>query len=74
MTTQEIMDQASYELLNQNNPQMIEKINAAFDEGITAQQIERQLLSRFGQTNLTAALVTCAAYYIEKQVSQCNPL
>lgn len=66
MSLQDEMDKAGFELLSQNQPKLIKEIEAALAQGATARQIEQRLLSRFGESNLTAALAVGAAYHIEK--------
>lgn len=60
------MDRAGYDILSQNQPQIIEEIKTAFSLGATAKNIEDRMVERYGLYNLKAALVVCAAYYIEK--------
>ena len=62
----ETMDRAGYDILTQNQPQIIEEIKTAMSQGATAKDIEGRMVKKYGLYNLTAALVVCAAYYIEK--------
>lgn len=67
------MDRAGFDILSQNQPQIIEEIKTAMNQGATAKDIEGRMVQRYGLYNLTAALVVCAAYYIEKQGSTNEP-
>lgn len=62
----ETMDRAGFDILNQNQPQIIEEIKTAMNQGATAKAIEGRILEKYGRANLTAALVVCAAYYLER--------
>lgn len=66
----ETMDRAGFDILTQNQPQIIEEIKTLMSQGATAKDIEGRMVGKYGLNNLTAALVVCAAYYIEKQKGQ----
>ena len=60
------MDRAGFDILSQNQPEIIEHIKTAMAQGATAKDIEGRMVNKYGLYNLTAALVVCAAYYIER--------
>lgn len=63
---EEMMDRASFEILNQNNPKLIQDIQAALALGASAKDIENRILSTFKPCNLLVNMAVCAAYYLEK--------
>lgn len=66
-TLRDAMDEAGFELMQQNQPGVIEEIEKYLAAGGTAQQLERDIFKKFGRHSLTAALVAGAAHYIERQ-------
>lgn len=66
----ETMDRAAFDILSQNQPKLVEELRATLATGGTAKQVEARMMARYGQNNLTAALVVCAAYYIERNGKQ----
>jgi hypothetical protein len=61
------MDKVSYEIFAKRQPDVIAAIDTALDQGVTATQIERVLIKRFGLASLTGTMAACAAHYLENK-------
>lgn len=59
------MREAAYSALLKVNPEVIESVKLELLNGDTAKKIEKRLVKKFGNYNLTANSAILAAYHIE---------
>ena len=59
------IDEAAYKALLTTSPLIIAGLKGMIEQGQTAKHIEKYMRRKYGNGNLTAMSVVCAAYHIE---------
>lgn len=65
--TEALVDAASYETLQKDNPALLESIQQVLSKGVSAKGVEKWARHNYGRNNLMALLVAGAAHHIERQ-------
>ncbi len=61
-------DKASYDILMEINPALVDTLRLAIEQGASAADVERKLSKRFGQGSVMVNAATGAAHFIESEV------
>lgn len=67
MSTLKMTDEVGYQVLQSQNPALLERVQQALASGGTARALEVRLLRKFGFSCPVSQAVIGAAYYLENQ-------
>ena len=60
------VDRMAYEILADKDPELLDKIKAAIDKGLSAKAIQSRILWKYGSSSIGVHIVICAAFHCER--------